>query len=54
MDDVSIWFYKKEQLTNLKKIPTNDEIKDNISDGQKFKLIGKFSDFGTKKTPQTE
>lgn len=46
--DVSIWFYKKEQVTNLKNLPTNDEIKDNIGDGQKFKLIGKFSDFWDK------
>ena len=48
MDDVSIWFYKKEQRTNLKNLPTNDEINDNISDGEKFKLIGKFSDFWDK------
>jgi uncharacterized protein (UPF0333 family) len=48
MDDVSIWFYKKEELTNTKNLPTNDEINDNISDGQKFKLIGKFSDFWDK------
>ena len=48
MDDISIWFYKKEQRTNLKNLPTNDEINDNIGDGEKFKLIGKFSDFWDK------
>jgi len=48
MDDVSIWFYKKEELTKLEKLPRNDEINDNISDGQNFKLMGKFSDFWDK------
>lgn len=44
MDDVSIWFYRKSQETNLPNIPTNSEINEYISNAQRSKLRGKFKD----------
>ena len=44
MDDVSIWFYRKSQETNLPNIPTNSEINEYIANAQRSKLRGKFKD----------
>jgi len=44
MDDVSIWFYRKSQETNLPNIPTNSEINEYINNAQRLKLLGKFKD----------
>jgi hypothetical protein len=44
MDDISIWYYKKSQQTNVQNLPRNSEINNYISNAQNLKLIGKFAD----------